>query len=387
MLYPGSARLFFPIFAITCSLFIHSADGRFFDLFKNDLNRIPDSADLLRQENQSRADLDKALNYESQGNIGKALSLHKAVVRYYPLTTAASKSQFKIGVLYRAQEKPGKAFDAFQKFIETYTGDPAFSDAVRYQYEIAQGGQAGDYKKKIFSIIPRKTQVSDLLKWHGKIIANAPHSEYAPLSQFAIAEIYEKDNKTSMAIGAYQALVDKYPRHQKSADAQFKIGAISKSEINRGSQDHANITSARDAMEDVIVAYQDSDRAQQAHEALAQFDLIEASRLYEIGRFYENQNQYRSAIIYYQKVMKFPGSKHLAEARQRHADLLIKIAPLKTATPQVKAGEPRQPVPVKLKDFARKLRILTKPVTTETTLPKAATPPVNPTTANPQPLP
>ena len=79
-----------------------------------------------------------------------------------------------------------------------------------------------------------------------------------------------------------------------------------------------------------------------------------------IKRFYENQNQYRSAIIYYQKVMKFPGSKHLAEARQRHADLLIRIAPLKTASPQVKAGEARQPVPVKLKDFAHGLVDLLK---------------------------
>jgi outer membrane assembly lipoprotein YfiO len=387
MLYTGFTRRFFSIVAIACSLLIHSADARLFDLFKKDLERIPDSADLLRQENESRADLNKALNYESQGNIGKALSLHRTIVRYYPLATAASKSQFKIGLLYRAQEKPTKAFDAFQKFIETYTGDPAFSDAVRYQYEIAQGGQAGDYNKKIFSLIPRKTQVSDLLKWHGKIITNAPHSEYAPLSQFAIAEIYEKEDKTSLAIGAYQALVDKYPRHLKSAEAQFRIGAISKSEINRGSQDHANIQSARDAMEDVIVAYQDSDRAQQAREALAQFDLIEASRLYEIGRFYENQSQYRSAIIYYKKVIKFPGSKHLADARQRHADLLLKIAPSKTTIPQVNPGESNRPVPAKLKDFSRKLRIRTGPAATQTTSPEVAAPQVNPATANPHPCP
>ena len=358
MLYTGFSRLCLPIVAIAFPLLCNSAEGGFLDLFKNDLERVPDSADLLRQENESGTDLEKALYYESQGNIRKALSLHRSIVRHYPLASTASTSQFKIGVLYQAQEKPVKAFDAFQEFIETYTGDPAFSDAVRYQYEIARAGQAGEYKNKLFSIIPRKTQVSDLLKWHGKIITNAPHSEYAPLSQFAIAEIYEKEKKTSLAIGAYQALVDKYPRHPKSAEAQFRIGAISKSEINRGSQDHANITSARDAMEDVIVAYQDSARAKQAREALAQFDLIEAARLYEIGRFYEDQEQYRSAIIYYQKVIKFPGSKHLADAKRRHAGLLLKIPPSNPTIPQVDPEQAKQPIPEKLKALARKLKVL-----------------------------
>ncbi|MFP6874024.1 MAG: outer membrane protein assembly factor BamD [Verrucomicrobiales bacterium] len=290
-----------------------------------------------------------------------------------------------MGMLYRAQGKPEKAFDAFQKFIANYTGNPAFSDAVRYQYEIAQAGLAGNYKKKIFSIIPRKTQVSDLLKWHGKIIANAPHSEYAPLSQFAIAEIYDKDKKTSMAIAAYQNLVDKYPRHPKSAEAQFRIGDISKREINRGSQDHANITSARDAMEDVIIAYENSDRAQQARNALVQFDLIEAARFYEIGRFYENRNQYRSAIIYYQKVIKFPESKHHDDARQRHADLLRRITSSKTAASPAKANTTRQILPLKLKGFARKLKVRTKPETAETTPPGTAPSSANLAPANPQP--
>jgi outer membrane assembly lipoprotein YfiO len=358
MLYLSSARLFPPIFAIACSLFIHSAEGgRLLDLFKNDLQRIPNSENLLQQEKQARAELENALKHESQGNTGQALSIHKAIVRDYPLSSAASTSQFKIGALYNSQDKPEKAFDAFQKFIENYTGNPAFSDALRYQYEIAKAGQKGKFKKMILGVIPRKTQVSDLLKWHGKIIDNAPHSEYAPLSQFSIAEIYQSEKKTSMAIGAYQALVDKYPNHPKSSEAQFRIGSISTSEINRGSQDHGNITSARDAMEDVIVAYQDSERAEQARKALAQFDLIEAGRFYEIGRFYENQKQYRSAVVYYQKVLSFPGSKHIGDSKQRHAALLLKISPTKTNDAQSEASPAKQTISKKLRSVTQKLKI------------------------------
>ena len=138
-------------------------------------------------------------------------------------------------------------------------------------------------------------------------------------------------------------------------------------------------------MEDVIVAYQNSDRAQQAREALAQFDLIEAARLYEIGRFYEDQTQYRSAIIYYQKVIKFPGSKHLVDARQRHADLLLKITPPNKTIPKVDPDQSRQPIPVKLKALARKLKVLTRPVATETISPATIAPPANPPSSTPGP--
>ena len=360
MLPSGYSWRLFATLTTTALIYLHQAQsGPIRDLFKNDLESIPNSESLLKQEKQSRAELKSALAHESRGNSGKALSMHKNIVRNYPLSSAASTSQFKIGVLYNAADKPSKAFDAFQSFIENYTGNPAFSDALRYQYEIAKAGQKGNSKKMILGVIPRKTQASDLLKWHGKLINNAPHSEYAPLSQFAIAEIYEAEKKTSMAIASYQALVDKYPSHPKSAEAQFRIGSISKSEINRGSQDHGNITAARDAMEDVIVAYKDSERAEQARKALAQFDLIEAQRLYEIGRFYENQKQYRSAVVYYQKVLKFPESKHVTDAKQRHSNLLLRISPPKPNNAQSETPASNQPTYTRLQSLTRKL-IFTK---------------------------
>lgn len=385
MLKSGQSWLLFAAFITTVLISPHGAQaGPLRDLFKNDLEDIPNTEKLRHHERQSHVELESALAHEARGDSGKALSMHKAIVRNYPLSSAASTSQFKIGVLYNARNKPGKAFDAFQEFIENYTGNPAFSDALRYQYQIAKAGQKGNFKKMILGVIPRKTQTSDLLKWHGKIISNAPHSEYAPLSQFAIAEIYESEKKTSMAIAAYQALVDKYPDHPKSSESQFRIGAISNSEIKRGSQDHGNITAARDAMEDVIVAYKNSERAEQARKALAQFDLIEADRLYEIGRFYEAQKQYRSAAIYYQKVLKFPGSRHIPDARQRHASLLLKISPPQTNKAQSEATPDNSSRYNKLQNLSQIFRIRKKSEPLNDTLRGSTAPPIVTETSNPQ---
>ncbi len=301
-----------------------TAPAGFLDLFKDDLESIPASSELKRQEDAARADLNRALELEAQGREKKALDIHKNVVKKYPLTTAAAMSQFKKGQIYQKGGDYDDAFEAFQDFIDKYKGSSAFSEAIKAQYDIAQAGQGGTYKKKIFGVIPSKVQPSELLEWYDKIIANAPFSDFAPLAQFAIAEIYVELDKSAQAIQSYQMLVDKYPRHPKAPDAQFRIGEIGKRAIEKGNQDRSNIADAREAMEDVLVAYQDSGRAEEARAALTHFDLIEAQKFYEVGRFYEKQKKYRSAAIYYQKVLGAPSSEHYADAQARLDDVLAK---------------------------------------------------------------
>ncbi len=305
----------------------------FIDLFKSDLERVPASDELRRQEDEARVKLNKALDYERQGKAGKALDAHKGIVRSYPLTTAAAMSQFKVGELYRAEGKSSKAFDAYQKFIDNYKNSSAFDQAIQSQFEIAQAGQAGEIKQKTFAIIPRKVQSSELLEWYQNIIDNAPYSDYAPLSQFAIAEIYQEQEKPSLAIRTYQAFVDKYPRHEKSPEAQYRIGAIGKKAIDDGSQDVANLRSARGAMEDVIVAYENSARAEEARATIQQFDRVEAAKFYEVAKFYEKQKKYRSAAIYYQKVLSVPESEHFADAQTRLDAVVAKAPNVAEVTP------------------------------------------------------
>ena len=106
--------------------------------------------------------------------------------------------------------------------------------------------------------------------------------------------LYQKDKKISLAIASYQKLVDKYPNHKLSPEAQYRIGDIARKQINLGSRDAANITHAKNAMEDVIVAYENSPRAKEAEIALKQLSSMEETQYYETGIFYEKQNQLRS---------------------------------------------------------------------------------------------
>ena len=322
----------------------------FVDLFEKDLGNVPPTAELRKQEDEARAKLNAALELESRGRSGKALDAHRDVVKKYPLTTAASMSQFKVGELRRAEGNSSKAFDAFQLFIENYKSSSAFTEAVRNQYEIAQAGQSGEVKGRVFGFVPRKVQNSELLEWYGKIITNAPYTDFAPLSQFAIAEIYVDQEKEAEAIRAYQALVDKWPRHPKAAEAQYRIGAIGKSAVEDGSQDLAKIRSARGAMEDVLVAYQDSERAAEAREALLQFDAVEAEKMLKVGKFYEKQKKYRSAAVYYRKVAANTGTPSAQEAQTRLDEILAKAPAANTPAEPTSTAAPTRPTP--LRDLA-----------------------------------
>ena len=113
--------------------------------------------------------------------------------------------------------------------------------AISNQYKIANG-VLSDKKEKKLKLLPDGVRDSELLSWFQSIIESAPFSEYSPLAQFALAESYQNDKKISLAIASYQKLVDKYPNHKLSSEAQYRIGDIARKQINLGSRDSANIS-------------------------------------------------------------------------------------------------------------------------------------------------
>jgi outer membrane assembly lipoprotein YfiO len=315
-----------------------------FDYFKKDLSKVPTKEKLKEQEPIASNKLNTALQLEQQGRKKKAIVTHRNIVKNYPFTTSAAKSQFYIGEYYMSISKDKKAFDAFQNFIDKYKSSASYMEAISNQYKIAVRVLSNKKQKKL-SLMPDKVRDSDLLKWFLSIIDNAPFSKYAPLAQFAIAESYQNEKKASLAILSYQKLVDKYPNHKLSSEAQYRIGDIARKKINSGSRDSANITYAKNAMEDVIVAYENSPRAKEAADALKQLDSIQGTQLYETGLFYEKQKQLRSAVIYYEKAIKSknPRITELAKVRIKKINPQLESdTPSPLSSPESKSTEINQ---------------------------------------------
>jgi outer membrane protein assembly factor BamD (BamD/ComL family) len=292
----------------------------FLNFFEKDYENAPNNAELQAQEASAKTKLSEGEALESSGNAGKAINVYKKIVESYPLTTTASLSQYKLGAIYRNEGDFVKAFDAFETFVANYKQSSAFDSAVQAQYDITVAGQNGEFKDSFLGI-PRKLQPSELLEMYGKVIKNAPYSNLAPLAQFQIAEVYQKDGKAREAIAAYQKLVDDYPRSSKSPEAQYRIGAIGKDSLEKGSQDPDKVAKAREAWDDLLIQYPNHERAQEARAGISKLNAGDAKKSFEIGRFYEKQKRYHSARIYFNKVLEVPTSEFYAEAQQKLASM------------------------------------------------------------------
>ncbi|MEM9479355.1 MAG: tetratricopeptide repeat protein [Verrucomicrobiota bacterium] len=268
----------------------------FLNFFEEDLENAPDNAQLQAQEAQANKLVLEAQAFERDGRTEKALGAYKKVVDIYPLTTNAALSQYKTGTIYQKLGKFKKAFDAFQKFVENYKSSAAFNSAIQSQYEITRMGQEGTFKDSFLGI-PVKLQPSELTDMYGKIIKNAPYSEFAPLSQFAIAEVLEEADKPYEATAAYQLVVKNYPRSKQAPEAQLRIGRIGEDSLQRGSQDAGNLAQTREALEDVLIQFPDSNQAAVARERLGSLSERETKKQFDVAEFYEKQGRHRRADL------------------------------------------------------------------------------------------
>ncbi len=291
---------------------------------KKDLEKAPSGTELRSQESAAIALYNQASSKEKAGKHEDARKILEDVVREYPLTETASKSQFEIGQLREKEGKPSKAFDAYQDFVDNYKGSSLFGSAVKRQYEIAMAGHQMDEGK--FLLFSSKPQPSRLVEMFEAITKNAPFSAYAPLAQYTVGEVYEGQDDTSKAVEAFQKVVEDYPNNPKAAEAQYQIGQLLTSAGEKGNNDQAHLQKTREAYEEFLIQFPENALATDAKQQLTAIQAKEVAKSFEIAQFYEKTGNYKAATIYYKDVAKYPGASQYQQAEERIAALSQYVA-------------------------------------------------------------
>ncbi|MFZ4596823.1 MAG: outer membrane protein assembly factor BamD, partial [Verrucomicrobiaceae bacterium] len=182
-------------------------------------------------------------------------------------------------------------------------------------FEIAEEAKAGK-KQPTLLLIPMKLDKSELIKLYQGVIRNSPYGKYAPYAQFAIGEVYQDDGDKAMATASYQLVADNYPNTKLAAEAQFRIGAISSAAARR-TQDAANLTNTRDALETYKAVNPGGERTGEAQALISEVNASQAFRSLEIGKFYEKTGKPKAAAIYYNEAMKLGAADASTEAQRR----------------------------------------------------------------------
>ena len=312
------------IFLTLAALCLAASQSRALELnpikwFKEKEKVAPDTAQRQSQEAAAAAMMRDARQTLSTGNSARAKDSFKSIVKQYPFTDAAGEAQFEYATLLRSNSKLEDAFDAFQKFVDSYRQNGRFADAIQQQFEIAEQARTGKYST-VFIVIPSKIASNDIVKMYNSVIKNAPYSKFAPLAQFAIGELYQDKGDKALAEVSFQQVVENYPNTKQASEAQFRLGAIGNASAKR-TQDAGDLVRARDALEIYKASHPTGERVGEVDVQKKQNLEISAKRSLEVAKFYERTGKPKAAAIYYNEALKFGSPGASVQARERLAVL------------------------------------------------------------------
>lgn len=271
-------------------------------------------------ESSAVEQMKKAESLEGSGETGGALSAYRGLVKRYPESVLAPKAQRKVGILLERGGDYEKAFEADETYLTKYSRGDDFDAVVESMFKIAKLFLDGQ-KKKLLGV-PLAASMTRAQSMFESIVKKAPFSKWAALAQFNVGQALEKENKLPEAISAYQQVVSKYPGDPIADDALYQVGYVRLRDYREGSYDRASAQKAREAFEDFINRYPESEKVPQAKENLKTLQGGQLKGSLEIARFYDRTKQYKAAVIYYNDVIKQqPDSPDSEVAKKRIAQL------------------------------------------------------------------
>ncbi len=244
----------------------------------------------------------RAERLEAENSLGAAVKAYQGLVKHFSLSALAPKAQQKSGILLERMGQYEAAYSAYEKYLTKYPKGDDFGAVVESMYKIAKLFLEGA-KRRVFGV-PVASSMEKAQEMFDGIVKNAPFSKWAPLAQFDSGQALEKQNKLPEAISAYQQLVSRYPTDPVAQTALYQIGYVRLREYREGSYDKNDALKAREAFEEFINRYPDSEKVAQARENLKSLETGQTKGTLDIAKFYDKTKQYKAAVIYYNDVIK-----------------------------------------------------------------------------------
>lgn len=241
--------------------------------------------------------------YEAQGKPAKAFGIYKNIATKHPHSTQAPTAHFRIAQYYEADKKRQKAFDSYQHLISNYIGTPLYKPSLERQIAIAHKSAKGEHTNKLFFFnvkIPLET-VDTMLT---QVVSNAPYDKTAAESFYLRGVLRENEKQNTRAIALYRELTRTYPESAFSGEALFRIGNILHQQSLKGNTNLDNSRKAIETFDELITLYPSHPRSKDAKKLKTEFAGYDVQRSLEVAQFYEQKQEYTSAVFYYNEVLK-----------------------------------------------------------------------------------
>ena len=167
-----------------------------------------------------------------------------------------------------------------------------------------------------------KTSYAKAAETFEKVELEHPYSKWATKAKLMGAYAYYKDQKYDDAVMSLDRFIKYHPGNQDAPYAYYLKALCYYEQIVTVDKDQSNTAKAKEAFEQVINRFPDSEYAQ---DAKLKIDLTNdhlAGNEMEVGRYYLNQKNYLSALNRFSVVVnQYQTTSHIEEALYRQVEI------------------------------------------------------------------
>jgi len=239
------------------------------------------------------------------------LKLFKA----YPESYEASESQYYIGMIEEEQGRLYEAFLAYQMVIDKYPFSERIQEIIEREFKIGESFMSGEKRKAMGVPLPVENPAIEIFS---KVVENSTFGPLAAKAQYKLGLLLKGLMRYYEAEDAFNKVITNYPNSEWADASKYQL-AVTRAATSRGpSYDQGAAKEAEEQFEEFIKEHPDATLSRQAEKNLQNLREKEAQGNYEIAEFYEKQNAYQAARIYYQDVINnYPTSEWSVRAVEK----------------------------------------------------------------------
>jgi len=257
-----------------------------------------------------------AMDFFNNRDWDRAIEEFEKLPQAFPNSRLAAEGVYYSGLAWEEKKDLAKAADAYQRLIDRYPYSDRIKDAIKREFDIANEF-AGGGKVKVLGV-PALPGQEKALEVYRHIVKNAPYGTYGDQAQFNMGEVYKAQGEFEEAQKAYQTVVDEYPSSDLVSKARYQIAYTSMQASKKSQYEERYADRAIEEFQGFKNAFPSDQQVLEADESIKALRAKKAMTNFDLAAFYEKQQKYKSAKIYYEEVItKYPETAPAEEAKKR----------------------------------------------------------------------
>lgn len=247
---------------------------------------------------------DYAKSLEDKKEYKAALKEYNIFIHNYADSPLAAEVNFRIGICYENLQQYYKASKRYSEIMDIHLSYENIDEVIARQYNIGNLFMAGE-RRKVLGFIPSLVSPETIAeRIYTGIIDNATRTEYAVKSVYKLGEIKLKNKDYEKATEMYKKIIDNYKDSEYKEAASYKIAYCKYMTSKSADYEQKTTLEAIKVLMEFIKGHPNGKFTPEAIQKINDLKGRYAASLLEKGDFYLKNGRTKSALIYYEAIVK-----------------------------------------------------------------------------------